>query len=256
MNYNYHTHTFRCAHASGTEEEYIQRALSGGIRYMGFSDHAPFRYADGFEANYRVPMAQVEDYFCTLRGLREKYREKIDLKIGFEMEYYPEYFTQMLENVRQMGTEYLILGQHFLQPEHPVVEPTSAQYEDPAKVEKFVDLVIGAVETGAFTYVAHPDILNFTGPEEAYAAQVRRLCEASKRLQIPLEVNFLGIRESRKYPRDDFWQIAGEVGSPVTFGFDAHDVPSAWDSASLEKAKEIVARFGLNYIGRPTLRAL
>ena len=123
-------------------------------------------------------------------------------------------------------------------------------------MERFVDLVIGAMETGAFTYVAHPDILNFTGPEEAYAAQVRRLCETSKRLQIPLEVNFLGIRESRKYPRDDFWQIAGEVGSPVTFGFDAHDVPSAWDSASLEKAKEIVARFGLNYIGRPTLRAL
>ena len=54
--------------------------------------------------------------------MKAKYAGQIELSIGFEMEYYPEYFSQMLENVRQMGAEYLILGQHFLQPEHPVVE--------------------------------------------------------------------------------------------------------------------------------------
>ena len=44
---NYHTHTYRCRHASGTEEEYIYQALDGGLEELGFSDHTPeVRYPD------------------------------------------------------------------------------------------------------------------------------------------------------------------------------------------------------------------
>ena len=42
MRANYHTHTYRCNHASGTEEEYIQCALDGNIEVLGFSDHTPY----------------------------------------------------------------------------------------------------------------------------------------------------------------------------------------------------------------------
>ena len=38
---NYHTYTARCGHASGREEEYILRAIEGGIKILGFSDHIP-----------------------------------------------------------------------------------------------------------------------------------------------------------------------------------------------------------------------
>ena len=41
MNYNFHTHTYLCGHATGLPEEYIQRAISCGIKHLGFSDHAP-----------------------------------------------------------------------------------------------------------------------------------------------------------------------------------------------------------------------
>ena len=33
MNYNYHTRTYLCRHASGTPEEYVQRAIENGIKY-------------------------------------------------------------------------------------------------------------------------------------------------------------------------------------------------------------------------------
>ena len=39
---NYHTHTTRCGHAEGTEEEYILTALRCGFKVLGFSDHAPW----------------------------------------------------------------------------------------------------------------------------------------------------------------------------------------------------------------------
>ena len=38
---NYHTHTARCGHAEGTEEEYILTALRCGFKVLGFSDHTP-----------------------------------------------------------------------------------------------------------------------------------------------------------------------------------------------------------------------
>ena len=39
----------------------------------------------------------------------------------------------------------------------------------------------------------------------------------------------------------------------MTFGFDAHDVPSAFDEKSLKKAKMLVEKYNLNYIGKPDI---
>mgnify|MGYP004576416305 CR=1 FL=1 len=36
---NYHTHTFRCGHAIGNDEEYVLEAIALGLNTLGFSDH-------------------------------------------------------------------------------------------------------------------------------------------------------------------------------------------------------------------------
>lgn len=256
MIYNYHTHTWRCGHASGTEEEYIKRAIECGIKYMGFSDHAPFIFPDGFEAGYRVPFAEIKCYINELVLLREKYKDKIDLKIGFEMEYYPSYFDKMLKNVIEAGGEYLILGQHFIDGEHPGGIYTYSPTDNADTLKKYVSGIIEAMQCGVFTYVAHPDIFRFTGPASVYREEMRKLCTASRIYDVPLEINFLGIRDKRKYPNEEFWKLAGEEKSPVTFGFDAHDIKSAYDGESLVTAKNMVHSYKLNYIGKPEIRAI
>lgn len=253
MNYNYHSHTFRCGHAKDTEEEYILRAIDCGIQSMGFSDHIPFRFPDGRESRFRVPMDEVQAYFSTLRDLREKYRDQIELKIGFEMEYYPIHFQAMLANARAWGCEYLILGQHFIGNEDPGSLYVAKTSDDPAQLREYVDCVICGMHSGVFSYIAHPDLFNFTGSAADYELEMSRLCAESRRTDIPLEINFLGIRDSRPYPRETFWAIAGQEQCPVTFGFDAHDALNAYDATSLECARKMVNKYNLNYIGRPTL---
>lgn len=253
MIYNYHTHTWRCGHASGAEEEYIKRAIECGIKYMGFSDHVPFVFPDGYESGYRVPFVQAKCYVDELSKLREKYRDKIDLKIGFEMEYYPAHFEKMLKNAVEAGGEYLILGQHFIGGEHPGGSYTYAPTDDADTLKEYVAEVVEAIGRGVFTYVAHPDIFRFTGDISVYREEMRKLCIASRTYDVPLEINFLGIRDKRKYPNEAFWEMAGEEKSPVTFGFDAHDVLSAFDKESLVIAKEMVDKHKLNYIGKPVL---
>lgn len=251
MNYNYHTHTSMCGHASGTMVEYIEKAIEGGIEYMGFSDHIPHINKDGTEASYRVPYNRANEYITEILTLREKYKDKIEISVGFESEYYPEVFADMVNDAIKFGGEYLILGAHFLTESRSkcTISPTDSLKD----LKEYVLNVTEAIKSGVFTYVAHPDIFNFIGEVSVYKEEMRKICKASYEYNIPLEINFLGIRDNRNYPNEVFWEVVGEEKSPVTFGFDAHTADSACDRESQKNAEEIVRKYKLNYIGRPKL---
>lgn len=258
MDYNFHAHTYLCNHASGTPEEYVLKAIEGGLKYYGFSDHAPFKFPDGRESSFRVPTDKVSEYKETVFELREKYNDKIKIFYGFEMEYYPLFFEDMLKTVKDAGAEYLILGQHFLNNEIKMSDAPIGAFRELSSEEEivhFTDCVVSAIKSGVFTYVAHPDTIDFDD-FTVYKREAERICLASKEFDVPLEINFQGIREKRPYPKEKFWQIAGEIGCPVTFGFDSHQTNAACDLESLPEAMELVEKFNLNYIGMPKLRNL
>lgn len=256
MDYNYHTHTFRCGHADGLEEEYVLSAISAGIKCMGFSEHAPLRFSNGYESKYRLSIAEIKLYFNELLRLKEKYKDQIDIKIGFEFEYYHDMFDQMLKDVVEWGAEYLLVGEHFYSPiceKERIKHSTEHQKDDYEGLRSYVDAVVSAIKTKKFTYVCHPDMISVVGDKKIYQEQMERLCVASKEYDIPVEINFLGIRENRLYPNEWFWEVAGKVGCPVTFGFDAHTAKDAGDRESLKRANELVKKYNLNYIGKPKL---
>ena len=258
MKYNFHTHTARCHHATGTEREYIERAIAGGLTEMGFSDHIPFLCADGTETRFRVQIAEVEDYVGTLRALREEYRDRIAIHIGFECEYYRADFKRMLSSAVAWGAEYLILGQHFCEDESNGAPPSTAASfcDNEAALAYYVDTVSEGLRTGVFTYLAHPDVFRYTANEQIYRREMSRLILTAKAEDVPLELNFLGIRGRRHYPTPMFWEMVGELDAPVTFGFDAHAAIEAYDGESLAVAEEMVKKYGLRYVGRPRLRPL
>ena len=255
MDYNYHTHTKYCHHASGEMEEYVKRSIENGIRHLGFSEHLPFSFPDGGESSfYRIYLADVPTYLKEANRLREVYKNQIDIKIGYEMEYYPLYFKEMLKSALDNNAEYLILGQHYLQNEYPNGYPSGAKTTNDEDIVEYVDCVLKGMETGIFSYVAHPDLLDYIGDNDAlYEQEMRKICVASKKYNIPLEINFNGARDLCVYPGDRFFAIAGEVGCPVTFGMDAHTAIDAYDEKNLMMAKEMVKRHNLNYIGKPKL---
>ena len=101
---NYHTHTTRCGHAEGTEEEYILTALRCGFKVLGFSDHTPWAYATpGFVSRIRMLPSQLDDYVLTLRGLREKYADKLHIRIGLEAEYFPAHLGWLKEEMERLA---------------------------------------------------------------------------------------------------------------------------------------------------------
>lgn len=253
MMVNLHTHTVRCRHASGTEREYIENAITGGLKRLGFSDHAPYVFKDGYYSGYRMFQEQHEDYVTTLQALREEYKDKIDIQIGYEAEYYPEFFEDFLKLITRYEVNYLILGQHFI--ENEVTRKYSGvTTEDEAYLETYVNQTCEAMRTGLFTYFAHPDLLNYVGDPAVYSKHYSRLIACAIDCKIPLEINLLGIRDRRAYPHDAFFKLCGEMGAEVCIGCDAHEANVACDKASFAKAMEMADRFGLKVNHNPTLR--
>lgn len=250
---NLHTHTFRCNHASGTEREYIENAVKYGLKTLGFSDHSPYIFPGTYYSGYRMRPELQEDYAKTLLALREEYKGVIDIKIGYEAEYYPKYFEKTLNFFREIPIDYLILGQHF------ILNELNGQYapvrtEDEFILKTYVDETCEAMETNLFTYMAHPDLVLYTGDEEIYKKHYSRLIECSKKTGVPLEINLLGVRDHRHYPSDKFFSLCGELGATVCIGCDAHSPDVTVDVESFEKALKMIEKYSLNYCEKPELK--
>ena len=112
MKTNYHTHTTRCMHATGDDEDYVLSAIKGGYRILGFSDHTPWKYRTDYVADMRMLPEELPGYVESLKTLREKYHDRIDIRIGLECEYFPQYIHWLKEQTKKYQLDYIIFGNH------------------------------------------------------------------------------------------------------------------------------------------------
>ena len=250
---NYHTHTARCRHAIGTEEEYVEVAISRGLKVLGFSDHTPYFYDGIYTSGSKMATSEIDGYFKTLLALKEKYKNKIEIKIGFETEYYPAFFERLLEEYRKYPLDYIILGQHFTGNECTVGSLNSfLPTKERSHLTAFVNQCTEALETGRFTYFAHPDCFNFVPKsdedKEFLSYEYERLIRAAMRTDSPIEINLCGVRHGRYYPRDLFWSVAGRLKAKTVIGCDAHAPSEVADEKDLFIAYELVKKHSLNLV--------
>ena len=141
----------------------------------------------------------------------------------------------------------MIMGQHFWVSENKGPYSGTAT-DDESRVRIYVDSVIKGMQTGYYSYLAHPDIINFQGMDSVYDWELTRLCKAMKEMDIPLEINVLGIGEHKHYPSDRFFRIASEIGNKAILGMDAHCIKHLTDVESAVRGKELAARYGLQLV--------
>ena len=254
---NYHTHTYRCGHAEGDESEYASVAAENGFGILGFADHTPYDFFDfgPRDRPMRMKPGELEGYAGSVRALAAEYAGRMEILLGVEAEYYPKYFPRLLEMLRENGVRYMILGQHFIGNEVNEAycgRPT----DDETVLDRYVAQSVEALQTGLFTYFAHPDLINFTGDSGVYASQMRRLCRAAADADTPLEINLLGLRTGRNYPDERFWALAGEEGNRVLLGCDAHAPKDLWHPEVEEEALRLAEKYSLNVMQTVELREL
>ena len=245
---NYHTHTKRCHHASGEDREYVEAAIQAGLKILGFADHCPWIYPkEEFVSGIRMAPWEVDGYVQSLENLKKEYAKDIKIYIGFETEHCQDMIPAQDKFLKDYPVDYMICGQHFLTAEYESFY-TGRPHGDEDFLERYVDTAIEGMKSGRYLYLAHPDLINFTGEEELYRKHMKRLCEVLKELDVPLEINVLGLSEGRRYPSKRFLELAKETGNKAIIGMDAHTPEQLLNTKAVEKAKALCAEFGLPII--------
>lgn len=229
---NYHSHTTRCMHATGTEEEYVLQAIRNGFEILGFADHSAWPYVTDYVSDIRMTTDQLDDYVDTIKALKQKYAGEIRLHLAMECEAFPRYYDWLREMKREKGFDYFILGNHF-----DTTDENNGFYFGRSANEKdafrYLETTVAGMETGLFIYLAHPDLFlnRYPAFDDAAKQVCRELCRAAKRLNMPLEYNLLGHKRQpglRKqgyigYTSPEFWEVAAQEGGvQAIIGIDAH----------------------------------
>ncbi len=230
---NLHTHTRRCKHASGEIEEYCREAQKQGIAILGFSDHSPF--PDGRYPLSRMNFSELPEYLADVERMRGEF-PSLTILTGSEVDYMPSIGKAFYEDTfsAENGFDYRIVGVHFTE---PPLEGNSELSVEQGK--KYAEATIYAMESGLFSYVAHPDMFTSRCPHWSpeWKAVAADLAAASKSFDIPFEINAYGLRkpwiETRdgfrpQYPLLPFWEVMAEHGVRAVVGADAHLPEDVW----------------------------
>ena len=245
--FNLHTHTYRCHHAKGTDEEYVIKAIENGYDLIGFSDHAPYLFPNGYVSSFRMLPSDAQNYADSIKELREKYKGKIDIKLGFELEYYPRLIDREIEFLKSLDYDYLILGQHYVDNEY---EDYAIYSDSPTKslavLDKYISQVILGAKSGLFTYIAHPDLINFKGDNKLYIQKMTYMANELKKLDIPLRRFKTGTPSRVNRKSIDFSNLEEQDGDEETvpFSFETQIPPKnkvcCHITYSNEKTKQII----------------
>jgi len=219
-----HNHTTRCNHATGTVDEYIQKAISLGIDIYGFSEHAPM----DFDQKYRISFEEMSSYEGEILQAKERYKDSIDIHLGYEVDFLPGYIDDRVLNAK---VDYLIGSVHFLDkwgfdnPEF-IGQWESRDIDDIYK--EYFEAISTMAKSGLFDIVGHFDLIKVFKflPKADIRVLAKDALQEIKISGMTLEINSAGLRKpiGEAYPSKSILELAYEMDIPITFGSDAHSV--------------------------------
>ena len=236
-----HNHTTMCNHAEGTIDEYISQAIKKGTKIFGFSEHAPM----DFDPKYRISFKQMSKYENSILKAKEKYKDKIDIRLGYEVDYLEGH---MDDRVLNADVDYLIGSVHFID-EWGFDNPEFiGRYEEQNLDEiwqKYFDSIEKMAESGFFDIVGHIDLIKVFKfmPKKSILEIAKNSLLAIKKADMVIEINMAGIRKpiAEPYPSKELLQEAYKLNIPITFGSDAHakEQVSMFEEEIVKMAREV-----------------
>jgi len=235
---NYHNHTSLCGHAGGSIEEYVLAAINAGMKEFGFSDHSPL--PEHLRAGISMLPEEAEIYIRDVLAVKEKYRGRIDVKLGFETDF-PIFDTFERSYLSDPRIDFITGSVHFM---------GDWGFDHPAQVHRFSERPIDEIYTDYYTLleslvderfcdiIGHFDLIKKFGhrAESDMSPIIRRIAKKMSQYGTAAEINTSGLIKPVKeiYPSDSIIKIFFEENVPVTLGSDSHqpdDVCRGYDIA-------------------------
>lgn len=209
----FHIHSYRCGHAANIpDEEYIIYALKKKFNSIIFTDHAPF--PENPFGN-RMKYEELQEYIDTLLEMKNKYQNKIEIKIGLEIEYLPSFLDYYKELYENQNIDLLMIGQHFYE-----VTPGNYSFSynnrQIMEIEGCSKAIMDGIKSGYFNVVAHPERIFHNGWNAQYEDISKQMIRMAQSNNVWLEKNLSAYRQ-------EFWNLVSKSNKSV-IGFDAHSI--------------------------------
>jgi len=230
---DHHTHTARCGHATGWEEDYIRRACELGLAGIAITDHIPFYWLPREQHDPTLAMAPEElpRYVESVLSLKEKYRGQIQVFLGIEADYI-EGAEEELARILESYPFDLVLGSVHWLDGFWVDAPSSLRLyqEGQERVESiwesYWQKLEKAIATGFFHVMAHLDLPKKFGffPSQPFYHWEDRVLQALLAKGVAVELSSAGRRKpvGEDYPSREWLRKLTAAGVPLVLSSDAH----------------------------------
>jgi histidinol-phosphatase (PHP family) len=201
-----HIHTELCHHAVGGMEDYVLSAIEKKITRMCFLEHME----EGIVSSRITWLteADFDRYFTEGQRLQRKYGARIDIGLGVEVGFNPEYIDRLLYRLSRRNWSRIGISYHFHHVDNSTDhlnlvsknEPRLHQLslEEAATIEKeYYRNMIQAVESLPGTTLCHIDGVLRHYPQRTLLEPpwelIDQLLESVKRRNMAIEINMSGI---------------------------------------------------------------
>mgnify|MGYP006282187689 CR=1 FL=1 len=233
MYVDYHNHTVLCHHATGTVDEYLERAAEMEIDEFGFAEHSYWMIRpDG--RNLCPSRSEMDTYLEWMEDKRLIYDGKHGnpmLRVGLEADWVPDRVGEAMRFIDSYPFDYVLGSVHHL------VDPSTDRYvctwwfdsDDVDEVyRRYFEAVGELAKSGMCDILAHLDVIRRCGrlPKRGLLPYFEEILPAIVESGVAVEINASGLDHTGRdfFPRHDILKLLVESGVPITFGSDGHAV--------------------------------
>lgn len=256
---DYHTHSELCHHAVGTIEDYIKKALDLNLNTIGICDHFPYEFLNNIERipyeEYAMSIDEIEYYLTTGKILREKFKNQINIRVGFEIDFFENQEVALNNHLNKIKSrlDYILGSVHILDFQD---EKGAWGFDDSRFKKDYKYYGTDKVYTQYFKtlrkmlnseqfdldIVAHFDLPkkfnDFPNDKELIFNETMKTLELIKKKGMVMEINTGGLRKDVKeqYPSEEIINQMLDLDIQILLGSDAHNPNEiAWDFNSIIK---------------------
>jgi histidinol-phosphatase (PHP family) len=224
---DYHVHTSLCNHANGTMEQYVRRAVNIGLAEICFLDHLTLHEKG---KNKSMSPEELPFYFHAARYLAAKYKDRILVKAGLEVDIIPEYIDQIKKIITPFAFDVIAGSVHFIED----INIVSTKGNDPRRdqlsidyiCEKYLENLDVMLDSDMIDMICHLDVVKKFGrrPPAQFDEKFDEILSKISYKKIAVELNTSGYNHaaSEFYPATPLLAKCFEKKINITLGSDAH----------------------------------
>ena len=237
---NYHVHSDFCD-GHNSLAEMAEAAFRQNIRSLGFSSHA----LQQFSTEWHLQPERYDEYAAAVTSLKEEYRGRMDILLGFEADYLKGYAVPDISCFSKWDPDYLIGAVHFVPCSNGCFAADTGIKDFPEETVKagckdakeavslYFETEREMIEKCSFTILAHPDLIRkqnskeqrFNENDSWYKNEIKATVKAIRKAGICVEINTGGIARGyleQPYPSPYFLELLNKENIPVMINTDAH----------------------------------